>query len=85
MDRIKLRVGDRVRLTLPCSEVMLHMRLAEQVMEVEVLDGSMAQLWQGGEKVSFPVTWGEAGIYSDAEYGPYAYGGNLVGAGYGAN
>ncbi len=78
MDRIDLLVGDQVRLTMPWSEVVMHLRLADQAVEIEVLDGGMAQIWRDGRTVSFPVTWGEAGIYSGGTSGPYTYGGQLV-------
>jgi len=79
MDRIDLIVVDRVRLTMPWSEVVIHMHLAGQLAEVKVLHGWMAQVWWNGRKCGLPVTWGEVGIYKDVKSGPYAYDGKLVG------
>ncbi len=78
MNRIDLQIGDRVRLEMPWSEVMMHLRLAGSNVVVEVLDDGVQLLLEDGTKLSFPVTWAEAGIYTDTS-GPYAYGGHLVG------
>jgi hypothetical protein len=54
----------RFRLTLPHSEVNMHMRVAGRTFDVEPLASGMAQLWdpETGEKFSFPITMGEAGL-----------------------
>jgi hypothetical protein len=67
-----LAVGDVVAIELPGSEVCVHMRVAGKTMSVRVLADGMAQLLtETGEPFSFPVTWGEAGIYRDALGAPY--------------
>ncbi|MGW3867286.1 hypothetical protein ACWEDZ_38390, partial [Streptomyces sp. NPDC005047] len=60
MERMGLEIGDRFTATMPWSEVCVHMRVADKVMEVEVLPGG-AQLHQDGRKFSSPITWGAAG------------------------
>ena len=71
-----VRHGDRVRLELPFSEVCMHLRVAGQVMTVEVIgrwyaDGRScftAQLHGDNDKpFSFPILTAEAGIYGDGE------------------
>jgi hypothetical protein len=68
----RVRAGDRVRLELPFSEVCMHMRVAGQVMTVEVIGGTYAdgrpsftaQLHRDdGQPFSFPILTAEAGIY----------------------
>lgn len=71
--RVDLEVGDRVFMTLPYSEVCVHLGVADRVMEVEVREHG-AQLLKDGRPLSFPITWGEAGIYTDQTTGkPYTY------------
>lgn len=71
--RIDLKIGDRVFVTLPWSEVCAHMQVADRVMEVEVREHG-AQLLKDGEPYSMPITWDEAGIYTDQATGePYTY------------
>jgi hypothetical protein len=56
------------RVTLPHSEVCMHMRVAGKPMWVEPLPNGMAQLYdESGSPFSFPITRGEAGI-------PYGHG-----------
>jgi hypothetical protein len=76
--RVDLEVGDRVRLTLPHSEVCAYMRVAGTVMEVEVREHG-AQLHKDGRPFAGAITWGEAGIYRDAD-GPYVYNAERVAA-----
>lgn len=59
--------GDVVRLRMPWSEVCLHMRIAEQMRDVLVKEHGAQILNDDGTKFSFPITHGEAGIYSDAD------------------
>lgn len=71
--RMDLEIGDRVFVTLPYSEVCVHMQVADRVMEVEVREHG-AQIMQDGEPYSMAITWGEAGIYTDGTTGkPYTY------------
>jgi hypothetical protein len=49
--------------TLPYSEVCMHMRVAGTQMLVEPRPDGMAQLWNlDGTQFSFPITAGEAGV-----------------------
>lgn len=59
---IDARVGDVVRVTLPWSEVCMHMRVADRVMDVRVLEHGAQLLNADGSNFSFPITHGEAGI-----------------------
>jgi hypothetical protein len=68
----RVKPGDVVRLMLPWSEVCLYMKVADQVMDVRVLDDGAQILNEKGTPFSFPITHGEAGIYRDAE-GLYTY------------
>jgi hypothetical protein len=65
----RLKSGDIVTLTLPYSEVCMHLRVAGQVWDVQVLPDGAQNVGRAPERMhySFPVTHGEAGIYSDAE------------------
>ncbi|MEV6309939.1 hypothetical protein AB0M10_15240 [Streptomyces sp. NPDC051840] len=78
--RVDLEIGDRVLVTLPFSEVCRHMRVAGRVMEVEIRERG-AQLLKHGAPFSFPLTWNEAGIYTDeTTRKPYTYDAEKVGA-----
>lgn len=70
-----IQPGEKVRVEVPHSEVCIYMRVAGQVIDVEILPtehGFCAQLWRDGREFSSPVTDGEAGVYYDEE-GPYVY------------
>ena len=70
---VNLEIGDRIYVTLPFSEVCVHMGVADRGMEVEVREHS-AQLYKDGEPFSMAITWGEAGIFTDSATGkPYTY------------
>lgn len=62
-----IQPGERVPNEMPWSEVCMHMRIAGQVLEVEIVGEQyhMAQLYKDGQPFSAPVTTGEAGIYQD--------------------
>ena len=50
------------RLTLPYSEVCMHMKVAGKEMWGSLCGDWMVQLWDDdGRKFSFPITRGEAG------------------------
>jgi hypothetical protein len=73
---INLRRGSIVFVELPHSEVLCHMRVAGQVLPVQITgtDYLSAQVLDtAGKPFSFPVTLGEAGIYTDSTGTPYAY------------
>lgn len=63
----RVKPGDVVRLELPWSEVCMYMRVAGQERDVRVLEGGAQILNEDGTRFSFPVTHGEAGIYTDAD------------------
>ncbi len=72
----RVRSGDRVRLELPFSEVCMHMRVAGQVMTVEVIGATYAagrpcftaQLYSAdGRPFSFPILTAEAGIHGHGD------------------
>jgi hypothetical protein len=63
----RVSVGTVVSVTLPWSEVCMHLRVAGQTRSVEVLATGAQILNEDGTPYSFPVTHGEAGIYRDAE------------------
>jgi hypothetical protein len=81
-NRVKVRIGDKVRVQAPYSEVCMSMRVAGTVMDVEVVAREFdtfvsvsAQLWTlDGKRFSAPITLGEAGIYGTMADGMYAYG-----------
>lgn len=69
--------GKIYRGIMPWSEVCLHLGVAGKVMLFEVRpDGQMVQLYHPGSTplrpFSFPITLGEASVFSDAE-GLYHY------------
>lgn len=63
-----IQPGERVTVTLPWSEVCMFMRIAETTMDIEITaDGRGVQVFDAaGTPFSFPITLGEAGVYSDA-------------------
>lgn len=63
----RIKTGDVVRLKMPWSEVCMHLKVAGQVRNVRVLDTGAQILNDDGTPYSFPVTHGEAGIYTDAQ------------------
>lgn len=73
---VNLNRGDIAMIEIGYSEVCVHMRVAGKVMPVQVTTGlhPAAQLLDAsGKPYSFPVTLGEAGIYTDSTGQPYAY------------
>lgn len=59
---------NRIEVTMPYSEVCIHMRIAGKRMLVEPLPRGMAQVFTlDGEPFSFPITRGEAGVPYDDE------------------
>lgn len=63
----RIKSGDVVRVKLPWSEACMYMRVADQVRNVRVFDNAASILNEDGTPFSFPITHGEAGIYSDAQ------------------
>lgn len=74
MKKIDIKVGDRVTLTMPASEVCMHMRVYGKPMQAELLESGMVQLFDlDGREFSMPITTGEAGVYGYQKVGYYAY------------
>jgi hypothetical protein len=70
-EKIYLEVGECAIVEMPYSEVCMHMKVAGKKMIVERLS-NMAQLYSLGSKngcpsrdkpFSFPITYGEAGLF----------------------
>ena len=63
--RCHSEVGELVSAIGNCSEVMMHMRLDDNLIEIELVGNEykMVQLWVDHCKFSFPVTTGEGGFY----------------------
>jgi len=72
----RVKVGDRFPIEIAFSEVCMHMQVAGQILDVELLPseghGAIAQLYKNGQEFSAPILTGEAGVYQDAD-GYYAY------------
>lgn len=52
----------RIAVTLPFSEVCVHVGVADRPAEVELRPHGMAQIFIDGRPFSFPVTRAEAGV-----------------------
>lgn len=52
----------RVRVALPYSEVCMHLRVAGENRYVDVLPDGVQLLDERDERLSFPISHGEAGI-----------------------
>lgn len=64
---MRVKPGDVVRVQLPWSEACMHLRVADAVRDVRILETGAQILNADGTPYSFPVTHGEAGIYRDAQ------------------
>jgi hypothetical protein len=67
-----VRPGERVKMLMPWSEVCMHMRVHDTVMEVEFIlkewpdhTSATAQLYKDGRPFSSPILYGEAGFYHE--------------------
>jgi len=67
-----VKAGDIVEIVLPYSEVCMHLGLAGLGQKVQILSDGVQILTVDGNNFSFPITYGEAGIYSDSE-GHYVF------------
>lgn len=63
----RVKSGDVVRVRMPWSEACMHLRVAETVRDVRILPDGAQILNEDGTRFSFPITYGEAGIFSDAD------------------
>jgi hypothetical protein len=67
MPKTPVNLDQMVEVTLPYSEVCVHMKVAGKRMKVKLQTPWQAQLFtMEGEPFSFPIAPGEAGIYSDS-------------------
>lgn len=66
-ERLYLQEDDIIQLKMGWSESMLHMKVADKVMGVQVLKTGAQLLDDKGKPFSFPVPSNEAGIYTDAD------------------
>lgn len=57
-----IKIGETREMTLPYSEVCMHMRVAGKTMLVECLANGAQLRNLDGSVFSFPITHGEAGI-----------------------
>lgn len=67
--------GQTVRMEIAFSEAAMSMRIAGQVLDVQLVPaqyGACAQVYKNGFQYSFPITTGEAGFYQD-DGGYYYY------------
>lgn len=62
----RVKPGEVVNVMLPWSEACMHLKVAGRTRPVEVLATGAQILNWDRSNYSFPVTHGEAGIYSDA-------------------
>jgi hypothetical protein len=63
---LSIRPGEYAMVEIGFSEAACHLGIAGKTMNVKLLDtpGNMAQVYnEDGSKLSFPITYGEAGIY----------------------
>lgn len=68
MQKRIVKLGERYKILLPCSEVCMAMGVANRRMTVVLQRtewGHQAQLYEGGSVFSSPILPGEAGIYYD--------------------
>jgi len=63
----RVEPGDAATVTLPWSEVCMHLKVAGQKRPITVLEHGVQILNWDGTTFSFPITHGEAGIYRDAQ------------------
>lgn len=69
---IEVNVGDVVLLKMGASEVCDHLKVIDQELWVEALERG-AQLYKDGRPFTFPITHGEAGIYTPKGEPWYTY------------
>jgi hypothetical protein len=67
MTKVRVKSGDTVWLPMPWSEVCMHLRIADQLRNVRITSEGAQILNDDGTRFSFEITYGEAGIFSDAD------------------
>jgi hypothetical protein len=66
--RKRVTVGETITVTMPWSEVMIHMRIVDQDRQVMIVDDRLAQvLNDDGSPFSFAVLLSEAGMIRDTD------------------
>lgn len=68
-NRLSIRPGEFAHVEIGFSEAACHLRIAGETRLVQLLPDAphMVQVYDADEhKFSFPITYGEAGIYRDA-------------------
>lgn len=70
---VNIAVGERGTKYMPYSEVCMHMKVSGKVMDFELISERSVQLYrEDGSYFSFPITYGEAGVFRN-EDGTYYY------------
>ncbi len=65
----RFKVGDKVKITMPYSEVCVHLHVAGKIALCEILSRGVQLYKPDSEKFSFPILHDEAGFYQDNEEG----------------
>lgn len=75
MKKITVKVGQEAEITVPFSEVAMHMGIAGQRMIAQVLNQNNVQLLVPGTRKPFsmPILPGEAGLFRDSDGSFYFY------------
>lgn len=63
----RVKPGDTVWKELPWSEACMYLKKAGEHANVQITDEGAQLLNEDGTRYSFAITYGEAGIYRDAE------------------
>lgn len=68
-DRVRVKVGEKIKVIMPWSEVCMHLNIAGKTMTCELLGRGVQLYDEEGNKFSFPITHGEAGFYEGNQIG----------------
>lgn len=64
--QVQIQVGEKGKKQMPYSEVCMHLGVAGQKLEFQLLTNRSVQLFrEDGSFLSFPILPGEAGLYQD--------------------
>jgi hypothetical protein len=66
-EKRRVHTGQEILVALPPSEVCCHLKVADQVRRIRVLDRGVQILNDDGTDFSFPILHGEAGVFFDDE------------------
>lgn len=64
---IRVRPNVRYLNVMPPTEACVHIRVVDRIMQFQMVESGMVQLYKGERRYSTPITAGEAGIYQDGE------------------